>query len=225
MDMDKVKVIELKQNIFRANEVTADKIRERLKKKGTLLVNVMASPGAGKTTLLSRTIHALEDTFRFGVMECDIDASVDARALLDQGIPAVQLHTGGMCHMDAEMTQQGLMELGEDGLDVIFIENVGNLVCPAEYDTGAHECVAILSVPEGDDKPVKYPLMFQVCGTVLINKIDALPVFDFSREKVLSGIRERNPEAEVFFVSSRTGEGYDDWIRHLKEMISKIKEG
>ena len=225
MDMDRVKVIELKQNIFRANEVTADKIRDRLKKKGTLLVNVMASPGAGKTTLLSRTIHALEDTLRCGVMECDIDASVDAQALLDQGIPAVQLHTGGMCHMDAEMTQQGLMELGEDGLDVIFIENVGNLVCPAEYDTGAHKCVAILSVPEGDDKPVKYPLMFQVCDTVLINKIDALPVFDFSREKVLAGIRERNPEAEVFFVSSRTGEGYEEWISHLKGMIEKVKEG
>ena len=225
MEMDRVKVIELKQNIFAANEVTADRIRERLKDKGTLLVNVMASPGAGKTTLLSRTIQALEDTYRCGVMECDIDASVDAQTLLDQGIPAVQLHTGGMCHMDAEMTQQGLSELGEDGLDVIFIENVGNLVCPAEYDTGAHECIAILSVPEGDDKPVKYPLIFQVCDTVLINKTDAMPVFDFSKERVLAGIRAQNPEAQVFFVSSKTGDGYEAWIRHLKEMIVKLKEG
>lgn len=221
--MDEVKIIELKQHIFKENEVTADLIRARLRKKGILMMNVMASPGAGKTTTLLRTLSMLEG-YRCGVMECDIDASVDAETIQQAGTRAVQLHTGGMCHMDAEMTEQGLQALSEDDLDAIFIENVGNLVCPAEFDTGAHECLAILSVPEGDDKPIKYPLMFQVCNTVLINKMDTKPVFNFDEARVLDAIHAQNANAKVFFVSAKTGEGFDAWVSYLKEMIEACHE-
>lgn len=217
----KVRVIEIKQNVFAANEVNADKIRARLKKEKTYMINLMASPGAGKTTTLLRTISMLQDEMKIGVMEADIDASVDAEKIAAAGAKSIQLHTGGMCHMDAEMTKQGLDEFGTEELDLLVLENVGNLVCPAEFDTGACINVAILSVPEGDDKPLKYPLMFQVCDLVLINKIDAKVVFDFDDEVVVKRIHERNPKAEVMFVSAKTGEGFEPWCDWLRK---KVKE-
>ena len=217
----KVRVIEIKQNVFAANEVNADKIRARLKKEKTYMINLMASPGAGKTTTLLRTISMLQDEMKIGVMEADIDASVDAEKIAAAGAKSMQLHTGGMCHMDAEMTKQGLDEFGTEELDLLVLENVGNLVCPAEFDTGACINVAILSVPEGDDKPLKYPLMFQVCDLVLINKIDAKVVFDFDDEAVVKRIHERNPKAEVMFVSAKTGEGFEPWCDWLRK---KVKE-
>ena len=217
----KVRVIEIKQNVFAANEVNADKIRARLKKEKTYMINLMASPGAGKTTTLLRTISMLQDEMKTGVMEADIDASVDAEKIAAAGAKSIQLHTGGMCHMDAEMTKQGLDEFGTEELDLLVLENVGNLVCPAEFDTGACINVAILSVPEGDDKPLKYPLMFQVCDLVLINKIDAKVVFDFDDEAVVKRIHERNPKAEVMFVSAKTGEGFEPWCDWLRK---KVKE-
>ena len=211
-----MKIVDLKQNIFKENEVTADKIRDEFKKQGKLMINVMSSPGSGKTTTLLRTIERLKDTCRVGVMECDIDASVDAQTIEEGGAKAIQLHTGGMCHMDAAMTQQGLNEMGIDDVDLIFIENVGNLVCPAEFDTGAAKNMMILSVPEGDDKPLKYPLMFTVSDVVLINKMDTKMVFDFDENAVVERIKKLNPQAEIFFVSAKTGEGMDavcDWLR------------
>ena len=217
----KVRVIEIKQNVFAANEVNADKIRARLKKEKTYMINLMASPGAGKTTTLLRTISMLQDEMKIGVMEADIDASVDAEKIAAAGAKSIQLHTGGMCHMDAEMTKQGLDEFGTEELDLLVLENVGNLVCPAGFDTGACINVAILSVPEGDDKPLKYPLMFQVCDLVLINKIDAKVVFDFDDEAVVKRIHERNPKAEVMFVSAKTGEGFEPWCDWLRK---KVKE-
>ena len=191
-----MKILELKQNIFKENEVTADKIRDEFKKQKKLMINVMSSPGSGKTTTLLRTIERLQGITRIGVMECDIDASVDAVTIENGGAKAIQLHTGGMCHMDATMTQQGLNEMGMDDVDLIFIENVGNLVCPAEFDTGASINITILSVPEGDDKPAKYPLVYTVSDVVLINKIDTLPVFDFNKELVEQRIHELNPNAK-----------------------------
>ncbi|MCR5272814.1 MAG: hydrogenase nickel incorporation protein HypB [Lachnospiraceae bacterium] len=214
-----MKVIELKQDIFKENEVTADKVREGLKSEGKFMINVMSSPGSGKTTTLIRTISGLKPDVRCAVMECDIDASVDAVKIEESGSKAIQLHTGGMCHMDAAMTRQGLDEMGTEDVDVIFIENVGNLVCPAEFDTGAHMNMTILSVPEGDDKPAKYPLVYEVSEVVLINKIDAKAVFDFDDELVVERIHKVNPDAKIFFVSSKTGEGYDEWIDYLKERI------
>ncbi|WP_443653488.1 hydrogenase nickel incorporation protein HypB, partial [Faecalibacillus intestinalis] len=197
-----MKILELKQNIFKENEVTADKIRDELKKQKKLMINVMSSPGSGKTTTLLRTIERLQGITRIGVMECDIDASVDAVMIENGGAKAIQLHTGGMCHMDAAMTQQGLNEMGMDDVDLIFIENVGNLVCPAEFDTGASINITILSVPEGDDKPAKYPLVYTVSDVVLINKTDTLPVFDFNKELVEQRIHELNPNAQIFYISS-----------------------
>lgn len=217
----KVRIIEIKQNVFAANEVNADKIRTRLKEEKTYMINLMASPGAGKTTTLLRTIAMLQDEMKIGVMEADIDASVDAEKIAAAGAKSIQLHTGGMCHMDAEMTKQGLDEFGTEELDLLVLENVGNLVCPAEFDTGACINVAILSVPEGDDKPLKYPLMFQVCDLVLINKIDAKVVFDFDDEAVVERIHERNPKAEVLFVSAKTGEGFEPWCDWLR---TKVRE-
>lgn len=217
----KVRIIEIKQNVFAANEVNADKIRTRLKEEKTYMINLMASPGAGKTTTLLRTIEMLQDEMKIGVMEADIDASVDAEKIAAAGAKSIQLHTGGMCHMDAEMTKQGLDEFGTEELDLLVLENVGNLVCPAEFDTGACINVAILSVPEGDDKPLKYPLMFQVCDLVLINKIDAKVVFDFDDEAVVERIHERNPKAEVLFVSAKTGEGFEPWCDWLR---TKVRE-
>ncbi|MCR5467717.1 MAG: hydrogenase nickel incorporation protein HypB [Lachnospiraceae bacterium] len=215
-----MKIIELKQDIFKENEVTADGVRAELKDAGKFMVNVMSSPGSGKTTTLLKTIELLKGDVRCAVMECDIDASVDAERIAEGGGKSIQLHTGGMCHMDAAMTKQGLMEMGYDDVDLIFIENVGNLVCPAEFDTGAHMNMTILSVPEGDDKPAKYPLVYEVSEVVLINKIDAKAVFDFDDELVVKRIHACNPNAKVFFVSAKTGEGFDEWIDFLKNRMS-----
>lgn len=212
-----MKILELKQNIFKENEVTADKIREEFKKQKKLMINVMSSPGSGKTTTLLRTIERLQDTTRIGVMECDIDASVDAVTIENGGAKAIQLHTGGMCHMDAAMTQQGLNEMGVDDVDLIFIENVGNLVCPAEFDTGAHKNMMILSVPEGDDKPLKYPLMFSVCDLVIISKIDTLDYFDFDIDQAKVNILNLNPNAKIICLSAKTGEGMNEFIQWIKE--------
>ena len=220
-----MKILELKQNIFKENEVTADKIREEFKKQKKLMINVMSSPGSGKTTTLLRTIERLQDTTRIGVMECDIDASVDAVTIENGGAKAIQLHTGGMCHMDATMTQQGLNEMGMDDVDLIFIENVGNLVCPAEFDTGASINITILSVPEGDDKPAKYPLVYTVSDVVLINKIDTLPVFDFNKELVEQRIHELNPNAQIFYISSKKDKGFEPWINYLKEKMEEVNHG
>ena len=215
-----MKILELKQNIFKENEVTADKIRDEFKKQKKLMINVMSSPGSGKTTTLLRTIERLQGITRIGVMECDIDASVDAVTIENGGAKAIQLHTGGMCHMDAAMTQQGLNEMGMDDVDLIFIENVGNLVCPAEFDTGASINITILSVPEGDDKPLKYPLMFSVCDLVLISKIDTLDYFDFDIEKAKENIKNLNPNATILCVSAKSGEGMDEFVDWLKETIT-----
>lgn len=213
-----VKVIELKESILEDNNADANKLREELKEKKLFCINIMSSPGSGKTTTILRTIDALKDEFKFGVMEADIDASVDAETVMNAGIPAVQLHTGGMCHLDAQMTRQGLAEMGE-GFDCIILENVGNLVCPAEFDTGCTKNVVIYSIPEGDDKPLKYPLMFEKADVVLINKIDALPVFDFNLDEAKKHLSLRNPGIVVFPISSKTGEGYEDWINYLRDMI------
>ena len=212
-----MKILELKQNIFKENEVTADKIREEFKKQKKLMINVMSSPGSGKTTTLLRTIERLQGITRIGVMECDIDASVDAVTIENGGAKAIQLHTGGMCHMDAAMTQQGLNEMGMDDVDLIFIENVGNLVCPAEFDTGASINITILSVPEGDDKPLKYPLMFSVCDLVIISKIDTLDYFDFDIDQAKVNILNLNPNAKIICLSAKTGEGMNEFIQWIKE--------
>lgn len=222
MDMQ---IIELKQDIIRDNEITAGGLRNEMKDGAKLMINIMSAPGSGKTSTLIRTIHELEGLARVGVMECDIDASVDAEAIANAGGKAVQLHTGGMCHMDADMTKQGLDALGIDDVDVIFIENVGNLVCPAEFDTGAALNVTILSVPEGDDKPSKYTLMYKVCDAVLINKIDALKVFDFDIEAAKQRIHKCNPDADVFCISAKTGEGFNDWTNWLKEKMTQFAAG
>ena len=219
--MDTVKILEVKQSIFASNDVQAEALRKELKKKKVFLLNLMSAPGSGKTTTLRRTIAALKDELRIGVMEADIDSDVDARAIAETGAKAIQLHTGGMCHLDAEMTRQGLEGLGEDGLDLVVLENVGNLVCPAEFDTGAVKNAMILSVPEGHDKPLKYPLMFQVCDVVLVNKIDVLPYFDFDMDKCQAYVAMRNPQAKVIPICARTGEGMDEWTAWLKEQVSQ----
>ena len=188
--MSDVRIIEIKQSVFADNDRQADQLRAELKEKGVFLLNLMSSPGAGKTTTLTRTIEALKDSLRIGVMEADIDSDVDARTIAQTGVKAIQLHTGGMCHLDAKMTEQGIEGLGIEDVDLAILENVGNLVCPAEFDTGASKNVMILSVPEGHDKPLKYPLMFEVCDAVLINKIDVLPYFDFDMELVKKYIRQ-----------------------------------
>ena len=219
--MDTVKILEVKQSIFASNDEQAEALRKELKKKKVFLLNLMSAPGSGKTTTLRRTIAALKDELHIGVMEADIDSDVDARAIAETGTKAIQLHTGGMCHLDAEMTRQGLEGLGEDGLDLVVLENVGNLVCPAEFDTGAVKNAMILSVPEGHDKPLKYPLMFQVCDVVLVNKIDVLPYFDFNMDKCREYVAMRNPQAKVIPICARTGEGMDEWTAWLKEQVSQ----
>ena len=219
--MDTVKILEVKQSIFASNDEQAEALRKELKKKKVFLLNLMSAPGSGKTTTLRRTIAALKDELHIGVMEADIDSDVDARAIAETGTKAIQLHTGGMCHRDAEMTRQGLEGLGEDGLDLVVLENVGNLVCPAEFDTGAVKNAMILSVPEGHDKPLKYPLMFQVCDVVLVNKIDVLPYFDFDMDKCREYVAMRNPQAKVIPICARTGEGMDEWTAWLKEQVSQ----
>ena len=223
--MSDVRIIEIKQSVFADNDRQADQLRAELKEKGVFLLNLMSSPGAGKTTTLTRTIEALKDNLRIGVMEADIDSDVDARTIAKTGIKAIQLHTGGMCHLDADMTRQGIDALGIEDVDLAILENVGNLVCPAEFDTGALSNVMILSVPEGHDKPLKYPLMFQVCDAVLINKIDVLPYFDFDMELVEKYIHMRNPNAVIFPICAKTGEGIDAWVSWLKEKTEACKAG
>ena len=209
--MDKVRVIEIKQSVFKNNDEQAEKLRGELKSKGVFLLNLMSSPGSGKTTTLKATINALKDKLKIGVMEADIDSDVDAIKIAETGVKSIQLHTGGMCHLDAAMTKQGVEALGTDGVELAILENVGNLVCPAEFDTGAVKNVMILSVPEGDDKPLKYPLMFKVSDVVLINKIDVLPYFDFDVEKCKEYIKHRNQNAKIFLICAKTGEGIDEW--------------
>ena len=273
--MGDVRVIEVKQSVFADNDRKADELRAALRDRGTFLLNLMSSPGSGKTTTLTRTIEALKDELSIAVMEADIDSDVDARTILDTGVRAIQLHTGGMCHLDAYMTEQGLDELvrgaaeaahadavagdaveagaecpagstGEEAaassavsvkaagtgdpmgasVDLAILENVGNLVCPAEFDTGASANAMILSVPEGDDKPLKYPLMFSICDVVLVNKIDALPVFDtFSMERVRENILMRNPNATIIPISAKTGEGIDEWADWLRTQVAAWKAG
>lgn len=222
--MEKYRVIEIKQSIFADNDKQADILREKLKEKGVFLLNLMSSPGAGKTTTLSRTIEMLKSKMQIGVMEADIDSDVDAATIEKFGARVIQLHTGGMCHLDAGMTEQGIDEFGIDGLDLVILENVGNLVCPAEFDTGAVKNAMILSVPEGHDKPLKYPLMFQVCDVVLINKIDVLPYFDFNLEKCVEYVHMRNPKAKVFPICAKTGEGMDVWTDWLREQTEEWKK-
>ena len=221
--MSEYKVIEIKQSIFADNDRDAEKLREELKEKGTFLLNLMSSPGAGKTTTLSRTIETLKDELKIGVMEADIDSDVDTKTIAGLGVKAIQLHTGGMCHLDADMTRQGLRALDVDEVDLAILENVGNLVCPAEFDTGAVKNAMILSVPEGDDKPLKYPLMFSVCDVVLINKIDVLPYFDFDMDKVKEYIAMRNPNAKVIPICAKTGEGVEEWTRWLAQEVKNWK--
>ena len=218
------KIIEVKQSVFEDNNKDANKLREECKDKGVFLLNVMSSPGAGKTTTLSRTLERLKDTMRIGIMEADIDSDVDAKTISEYGVRTIQLHTGGMCQLDADMTRQGLHEMGMEDLDLAVLENVGNLVCPAEFDTGSTKNVAILSVPEGDDKPLKYPLMFQVCDVVLINKMDVLPYFDFDVDKCKKNILYRNPNAKIFEVCAKTGEGIEDWCNWLENEVKAWKE-
>lgn len=223
--MEKVRTIQLSKSVFEDNDREAACLREFLRERGVLLVNVMSSPGAGKTSTLIALIRALSGRCRIGVMEADIDSDVDAlRVARETGCRAVQLHTGGMCHLDAAMTWQGLRALGLDGLDIVFLENVGNLVCPAEYDTGALLNATILSVPEGDDKPLKYPLIYEKCGLVLINKIDALQYFNFSLQRCAENIRFRNSEAEIIPISAKTGENIQKAAAHLMRAAEKIKE-
>ena len=214
--MDPVKIIEIKKSVFADNNADADALRQELKDRGVYLLNLMSSPGSGKTTSLIQTLNRIKDKLRVAVMEADIDSDVDAVKIKEAtGVPSIQLHTGGMCHLDAEMTRQGLSGLTPDAYDLVILENVGNLVCPAEFDTGSVRNAMILSVPEGDDKPLKYPLMFSVCDLVLINKIDVLPYFDFNLERCKEYIHRRNPKATVLPVCARTGEGIDafaDWL-------------
>lgn len=219
--MQDYKIIEVKRSIFEDNDADAAKLRDELKKEKTFLLNLMSSPGAGKTTTLRQTISRLKDEMRIGVMEADIDSDVDAATIAETGARAIQIHTGGMCHLDADMTRQGIREFGTDDLDLVVLENVGNLVCPAEFDTGSVKNAMILSVPEGDDKPLKYPLMFSICDVVLINKCDTLSVFDdFSKEAVEERIKKLNPNAQVIFVSAKTSEGFDAWCDWLRKEVS-----
>ena len=217
--MKNYRVIEIKQSIFEDNDKDADLLREELRKDNTFLINLMSSPGSGKTTTLTKTIAALKDEIRIGIMEADIDSDVDAETFQNTGTKVIQLHTGGMCHLDADMTRQGLKELGTEDLDLVILENVGNLVCPAEFDTGAMKNVMILSVPEGHDKPLKYPLIFQVCDALIINKIDVMPYFDFDMDKVKEYALMRNPNLKIFPISAKTGEGVEEWTNWLKEQV------
>ena len=224
MSSSSVKVVEIKKSIFEDNDIEADKLRGELKSRGIFLLNLMSSPGSGKTTTLTQTVMRLKDRYSIGVMEADIDSDVDAKTIADCGVHAIQLHTGGMCHLDAGMTKQGLDELTEKQIELAILENVGNLVCPAEFDTGACKNVMILSVPEGDDKPLKYPLMFSICDIVLINKIDVMPYFDFDMEAAKENIKKRNPDAKVIPICAKTGEGIDEWCEWLSEQVDKWRE-
>lgn len=218
--MPEFRVIDVNVGVFDKNDRVADANRAKLRAQKTFMLNVMASPGAGKTTTLLATIAALKEKYKIGVMEADIDATVDAETMANAGVRSIQVHTGGECAMDAEMTRQALEEFPTEDLDLLFLENIGNLVCPAETDTGASKNIEILSVPEGDDKPLKYPLMFQVCHAVLINKIDTTDYFPFDFDAVEQRIHNLNPDAKIFFVSARTGEGMQEWIDWLDAEVS-----
>ncbi len=222
--MSDCKVIEIKKNVLEDNEREADALRGELKERGIFLLNLMSSPGSGKTTTLLRTIEALREEIGIGVMEADIDSDVDAEAVAAAGVKAVQIHTGGMCHLDADMTRQGIESLGTEGVELAVLENVGNLVCPAEFDTGAVKNAMILSVPEGDDKPLKYPLMFSVCDVLLINKIDVLPYFDFDIEACSARAKKLNPDIRIIPICARTGEGMEAWYEWLCTQVKQWNE-
>ena len=217
--MNDVRVIEVKENILADNDKEAQILRDKLKSKKTFLMNLMSSPGSGKTTTLVRTVEQLKDKINIGIMEADVDSDVDAKTMAASGVKSIQLHTGGMCHLDAAMTEQGLNELGYDGLDLVVLENVGNLICPAEFDTGAAKNVMILSVPEGHDKPLKYPLMFSKVDALLINKIDVAPYFDFDMEKLREYVGRLNKNVKIFPISAKTGEGVEEWSQWLLQEI------
>ena len=219
--MEQVKIIALKESVLEDNDLDAEKLREALRAKGTCLLNLMSSPGSGKTTTLLALNRAFDGRLRWGVMEADIDSAVDANTIQRAGIPAVQLHTGGMCHLDADMTRQGIAALGMEEAELIVLENIGNLVCPAEFDTGAAINMTILSVPEGDDKPAKYPLMYETCDILVVNKIDTLPIFDFDKERMERYAKTRNPKIEIFYISAKTGEGVQELADAL---VGKVKE-
>ena len=222
--MDEVKIIEIKKSVFADNDEDAGRLRKELKERGVYLLNLMSSPGAGKTTTLIGTLQRIKDKVRVAVMEADIDSDVDAvKVKKATGIPTIQLHTGGMCHLDAEMTRQGLDNVALADVDLVILENVGNLVCPAEFDTGAVRNAMILSVPEGDDKPLKYPLMFSVCDLVLVNKVDVLPYFDFDLDKCREYVRMRNPKARIIPICAKTGEGLDDFADWLLQEVKNWK--
>lgn len=221
--MDPVKVLEVKKSILDDNDADANVLRKDLDENQILYVNIMSSPGSGKTTTLTQVINRLKDEMNIGVMEADIDSDVDAKAIAALGVKSIQLHTGGMCHLDADMSRQGLKEMGTDDLDLVFLENVGNLVCPAEFDTGSQENICILSVPEGDDKPLKYPLIFTKCNLVLVNKIDALPAFDYDMDALKDHIYKLNPNAKIIPISAKTGEGIDEFCDWLREKVKEQK--
>ena len=222
--MDKYKVIEIKQSVFEDNDQQAHLLRKELKKDKTFLLNLMSSPGSGKTTTVLRTIEALKGEMSIGVLEADIDSDVDANAVAQTGVKVIQLHTGGMCHLDADMTKQGLLGLGTEGIDFVILENVGNLVCPAEFDTGASKNAMILSIPEGDDKPLKYPLMFSIVDIVLINKMDAIDYFDFDLKVVEERIKKLNPNIKIIPISAKKGEGMDRWIDWIRTEVKGWNE-
>jgi hydrogenase nickel incorporation protein HypB len=224
MAVSEIRVIDVKERILADNDSAAEAVRTRMREKKVFLINLMASPGAGKTTLLVRTIRALKDEYRIGVMEADVDSDVDARTAAEAGAKVIQIHTGGACHMDAEMTEKGIDAMGVDDVDIVFLENVGNLVCPAEFDVGANKRVMILSVPEGDDKPLKYPLMFKVSDVCLVNKIDTAPIFDFDMDRFRTNIDAIHEGMPIIPLSAKTGEGFDAWISWLKEQIAASRE-
>jgi len=221
--MNTFRVLEIKKTVFSGNDERAKKLRNDLEQRGVFLLNVMSSPGSGKTTTLVRTILSMKEQFNIGVMEADIDSDVDASTIAATGVKVIQLHTGGMCHLDAEMTREGLDNFDIQGLDLVFLENVGNLICTAEYDTGAARSIMILSVPEGDDKPLKYPVMFQKVDAILVNKIDALPLFDFNLDRFKEHIGDLNPRAAIFPISAKTGEGMEAWISWLTNEVTSWK--
>ena len=217
--MDKYRVLEIKESVFESNDREAEKLRGELKQEKTFLLNLMSSPGSGKTTTLMATIEALKDDMRIGIMEADIDSDVDAATISTSGVKVIQLHTGGMCHLDAGMTRQGLEGLGTEDVDLAILENIGNLVCPAEFDTGAVKNAMILSVPEGDDKPLKYPLMFSICDVLLVNKIDVAPYFNFSLDKCIERVHKLNPNMKVFPISALKKEGIEPWAQWLRDEV------
>lgn len=222
--MDPYRVIEVKQSVFADNDKDAEALRRELKEQGTFLVNLMSSPGSGKTTTLTKLLKTLPQDMKVGIMEADIDSDVDAGTIAATGTKVIQLHTGGMCHLDADMTRQGVRQLGTEGLDLVVLENVGNLVCPAEFDTGAALNMMILSVPEGHDKPLKYPLIFTVCDALIINKIDVLPYFDFDLEACKKHVLRLNPNIKIIPISARTGEGIEEWADWLRQQIRAWQE-